>query len=335
MNQVTGMEYVKVKICIVMVCVVFYGCSSVSSKKPAWINQPHVQYAHERYLSAIGIADDSALAADRSISNLAKIFEVTVSDSLKDVSSAQVSWQDGQSFQENEQRVSRHITTEAKQVIAGAEVVEYWTSESGRVYALAVLDKLAAASRFRQKILRQDQEVKGLVQFASTQSRNPVNALNALNRARSVQIERDQNNENLQVLTEGEGVASQFNAAAVTQLIDQALSELHFSIESENAFIKAGLQQAVATLGISIIENSRYVLYGAMDMTSPQKRQGWFWMQGSYELIFKEKNSVLAKKRWPIKVSATEEGVLLQRVKDAVNDQLTDYVFQLLSDFPE
>ena len=82
-------------------------------------------------MSAVGSADDRDTAGDRALSNLAKIFEVAVSDNSLDFASAKVITTGGQSATENEQKVSRSINTTVDQVIEGARVAEFWENEQG------------------------------------------------------------------------------------------------------------------------------------------------------------------------------------------------------------
>jgi hypothetical protein len=42
-------------------------------------------------------------------------------------------------------------------------------------------------------------------------------------------------------------------------------------------------------------------------------------------------DTVIAKKRWPIKVSATDKGMVQQRARDTINSELPNYVFELLT----
>ncbi|CAN0597259.1 unnamed protein product, partial [Ectocarpus sp. 12 AP-2014] len=185
---------------VVLSVLAMTACSSIPDR-PEWLNNPESAYPAATHLSATGSADDRQRASDRAISNLAKIFEVSVQERSTDFSSAQMNAGPGQLQITNEQRVTRAVSTETQQVLQGARVVEYWDDNNnpGRVHALAVLAKQPAASRFRQSILTSDREIKDLIRYASVTANNPISALNALKRARSAQIQRDQLNENLMI----------------------------------------------------------------------------------------------------------------------------------------
>lgn len=302
-----------------------------SNQVPEWIDNPSAQYPAQQYLSATGEADQRQTASDRALANLAKIFEVQVSESSLDFSSASVSSGAEGSVANNEQRLSRTISTEARQVVEGAKVVEFYQTEQGRIHALAILDKQAAASRFRQSILQSDRKVDGLLDFANHKAPNVIAALSALNQARLVQMNRDQVQRNLMVVADGKGVNTPHDTASIENTIRQALSTLRCSVESEDPSVKMELQRAVAQLGIQIDQAANLRFTGLMDTTAPEQKQGWYWIRGSYELIFTDGTNVLAKKRWPVKASATDLSLVGQRLRDTINQDLPGQVFEMLT----
>lgn len=311
------------------------GACSTAPKQPDWIDQPNAQYPADTHLAAVGSADSRQTAADRALSNLAKTFEVAVEESTLDFSSAQVSSVGGQQVTSNEQTVTRQVSTEARQVVSGAEVTQYWESEQGRIYALAVLAKQPAASRFRQFINQSDRQINDLVEFATSKAENALVALRSLKKAYGLQRERDQVNRNLMVVADGRGIESRYDLPALEKLIRDGLSSLKITARSDDASVKAELERALSRLGVNPVAKSNLVLQGDMDVAEPEQKQGWFWLRGSYELIFFDGDRVLDKTRWPIKVSSTEPGLLPQRARDEINRNLPQYVFDMLSASPQ
>ncbi|MDY6921649.1 MAG: LPP20 family lipoprotein [Pseudomonadota bacterium] len=298
---------------------------------PQWIDDPQAAYPGDAYLTALGQGDDRDTAASRALANLARTFEVAITDTSLDFSSAEVSNVAGQAVVQNEQKVTRQVSTEARQVLEGARVVEFWESEQGRVSALAVLARQPAANRFRQAIMSLDRAIQDRIQYASGQADSPVAALQALRAAREAQVQRDQVNRNLMVVADGAGVPGRYDTAAVDTLIRNALSESPMAVSADDASIKAEIQQALATLGIPVVAQSNLLLEANLDVAPMESRQAWYWLRGSYELIFRDDTRVLAKQRWPVKVSSTEPNLLSQRLRDQINRQLPNYVFELLS----
>jgi len=306
------------------------GCAS-SGKKPDWIDDPSSEYSATTHLSAVGSANERQVAADRAVGNIAKIFEVAVQESTLDFSSAEVRTTQGQQVTVNEQQVTRNVSIEAKQVLEGAKVAEYWESDVGRVYALAILAKQPAANRFRGSIVAQDREVKDLINYASAKAENPVSALNALNQARDILTARERANKNLMVVADGRGIKGQYDIAEVNNLIRDSLAALKVAIRAGDDSVRTELEQALASLGVQLVEKSNLILHGNMDVAPVEEKQGWYWLRGSYELQFEDNGVALAKKRWTIKVSATDKAVLEKRARDEINQNLPQYVYELLS----
>ena len=327
------------RLLVVLSVLVITACSS-TPERPEWLNNPESAYPGATHLSATGSASDRQMASDRAISNLAKIFEVNVQERSTDFSSAQVNAGQRQLQITNEQRVSRAVSTETSQVLQGAQVVEYWQvkpdeNQHGQVYALAVLAKQPAANRFRQSILAADREIKDLIRYASETANNPLSALNALKRARSAQIQRDQLNQRLMIVADGQGIAGQYDQASIDTLIRNALGTLPIAVQADDPSVKAELQRALTRLGVKTVAQSEYVLRGFADLAPVSEQQSWFWLRGSYELMLQHQETVMAKKRWPVKISAAEPGMLQQRARDELNQKLPGYVFELLSSEPQ
>lgn len=304
------------------------GCATTI---PDWVDNPATVYSQQQYLSAMGSADERQTAADRALANLAKIFEVQVTESSLDFSSAQVSSGAEGAVTSNEQRLSRTISTEARQVVEGAKVVEYYETEQGRVHALAILDKQAAASRFRHSILEADRKIDHLMAYAEHQASNPVAALAALNQAHLTQMSRDQMQRNLLVVADGQGINTPYSTAMIEDTIRQALASLRVAIEADDPAMKMELQRAVGRLGMQIDPASNLRFTGLRDTTPPERRQGWYWIRGSYELVFTDGNTVIGKQRWPVKASATDESLVGQRLRDSLNQRLPRQLFEMLT----
>ncbi len=322
------------KICLTCLLGTLFAACAGQNQPPQWIDAPQSAYPAATYLTGTGSGDSRQTATDRAFANLARVFEVAVSDTTMDFSSAQISSSgDGQQTV-NEQKVSRSISVEARKVVEGATIAESWTAPDGRVYALATLNKQAAASRFRSAILTADRDVTQLIDYASHTADSPVSALTALKRAREQQIHREELNRNLMVVADGHGIEGRYDLPAVEKLVRDALASLEVSVDAADDSIRAEIQRALAQLGVHVVTGSNLVLSGSLDTAPVESRQGWFWQRGSHELIFRDGNRVLAKKRWPIKVSSTEEGMLPSRVRDEINAQLPNRVFELLSSQP-
>jgi outer membrane murein-binding lipoprotein Lpp len=305
------------------------GCAS-SGGQPSWITATPENYPEEKYLTASASADEQTSADSRSLANLARIFEVAIEDSAIDFSQATVTTAGDISQVSNEQRAARSVNTFANQVLEGARVVEHWRAETGPHFSLAVLEKAPAAKRFRDAIRNIDQQTDDLRDYAVNQANNPVAALSALDKARLLQLERAQLNRNLSVLT-GNSLPSKISAALVETQIREALAVLAFDVNTTPTELNPDLQAAVANLGAKVSASSAYIIEGVLDTEPVEKKQGWYWLRGSLELSLVKNGETQAKQRWPIKVSATDKGMVAQRAKDQLAGELTNYLYQLLT----
>ena len=306
---------------------VLAGCSST---QPEWVDKPAEQYPQQRYLSAVGEADDRSTADDRALANLAKIFEVAVSDRSMDFSQARVSVDQSGLTTSNIQSASRYVSTEAKQVLEGAQLVESWQGPEGKTYSLAVLEKSPATRRFREAVRGADRQIDDRVNYASQQAPNPVVALAALEQARKIENQRSNLNRNLAVVS-GKGIKATHDQASLEELLRNALASLHFSAEADSHELQKNLESAIGTLGITLDEKGPYLLKASMDTEPVQQQQGWYWLRGSTQMSLMYQGETLASRRWPLKVSAQDEGMVRQRAKDKLNGQMNAYLYELIT----
>ena len=136
------------------------------------------------------------------------------------------------------------------------------------------------------------------------------------------------------IVADGRGVTGQYDQSALDTLIRSALGTLPIAVQADDPSVKAELQGALTSLGVKTVAESEYVLRGFADLAPVSEQQSWFWLRGSYELMLQRKDTVMAQKRWPVKISAAEPGMLQQRAKDELNRKLPGYVFELLSSEP-
>jgi hypothetical protein len=318
------------KISFTATLVVGFVLTACSGAQPEWVDKPTEQYPQQRYLSAVGEADDRSTADDRALANLAKIFEVAVSDSSMDFSQARVSVDQSGLAASNVQSASRYVSTEAKQVLEGAQLVESWQGQEGKTYSLAVLEKSPAARRFRDAVRGADRQIDDRVNYASQQAPNPVVALAALEQARKIENQRSNLNRNLAIVS-GKGIKAPHDQASLEKLLRNALARLHFYAEADSPELQQNLESAIGALGITLDKKAPYLLIASMDTEPVQQQQGWYWLRGSTQLSLMFQGETLAKKRWPLKVSALDKGMVEQRAKDKLSEQMTDYLYELIT----
>ncbi len=324
------------------------GCASTG--RPAWLDNAATDYPKEQFLSAIGEGESRALAATRARANLSQIFQVAISDRGLDTAQSIISENaDGERQIDSQQQAQRTISTDARQVLEGSDIVEYWQSSEGTVYSLAVLNRAEASTRFRKAINKADQTSGALLAY-SRQASNPVVALRSLEQARLSQLESDNALRNLNI-TAPQNTASRFSSQGILSLIRQRLAQLDVTIAAPDPVLQSELENAAKALGMPLSNQAKYQLSAKLDLDPLQQKQGWWWLRGSLEMALTEKanadqnttnqdtvnhstmnhSTTLAKKRWPVKQSSTDKSVVAQRLKDGLNQQLTTYLYQMLT----
>jgi hypothetical protein len=315
---------------ITAILVLGFVLTACSSKQPDWLDKPTEQYPPQRFLSAVGEADNRSAADGRALANLAKIFEVAIKDRSLDFSKAEVSSDQSGRVVNNIQATSRCVTTEARQVLEGAQLVESWQAEEGKTYALAILEKAPAERRFRDGVRSADRQIEDRVKYASQQAPNPVVALAALEQARKIENQRSNLNRNLSVVS-GKGIKAHYDQARLEKLLRNALVSLHFHAVADSPQLQQNLESAIGALGITLDKNAPYQLIASMDTEPVYKKQGWYWLRGSTQMSLIYQGEALAKKRWPLKVSATDKGMAEQRAKDKQSAQMSTYLYELIT----
>ncbi len=318
------------KMKVAAIIVLGFALSACSSTPPDWLDKPAEQYPPQRYLSAVGVADDRIAAEARALANLAKIFEVAIRDRSLDFSLAQVSSYQSERTVNNTRTTSRHVSTEARQVLEGVQLVEHWSAEDGESHVLAVLEKAPAERRFRESLRSADRQIADRVQYASQQAPNPVAALAALEEARTIEQRRSNLNRNLSVVS-GKGITPHYDQARLENLLRNALTVLRFHAVASSPQLQQSLESAVVTLGVTLEVNAPYRLLASTDTEPTQLKQGWYWVRGSTELSLIYQGKALAKKRWPLKVSATDKGMVEQRARDKLSELMPAYLYDLIT----
>ncbi len=319
-----------IKIITTLLLSLLLAACSLTSSQPSWLDQPAENYSQKRYLSAVGEADSRNGANDRALANLAKIFEVAIKDQSLDFSEAQITTGQSGRVTTNKQSLARYVSTEAKHVLEGAQVVETWQSDDGRSFALAVLEKAPAERRFREGVRSADRKIEERVIYAGQRAPNPIAALAVLKQAREIENQRSNLNRNLGVVS-GKGIPAHYDQAKLEALLREALVALHFNVVADSVQLQQSLESAVSALGITLDEGSFYQLKATMDTEEIQKKQGWYWLRGSTEISLMKYDEVIAKKRWPLKVSATDKGQVEQRARDMLSANMVDYVYELIT----
>lgn len=302
------------------------GACGTNATLAPWQRDPGA-YPADDYLRASGTGADQASAHQRALANLAQIFSVTISDQGVDFTQSR----SGPKGSELISRTGRTIDSFTEQVLEGARVVEYWQDPEGQHYALAVLEKAPAAHALRRRIATLERDSSSQVQSARSQS-DPLAALRLLEQARQMLQGREALARKADVLGPPAS-PPRFSVAALEQEIRDRLQRLPVSLDMADARLRQPLQSALAALGIPLESGPSYRLQAHLGLEPVKWEQGWYWQRGALELVLThgDGDRALASRRWPVKVAATDQTLVEERLLTDLSAVMPDYIYQLLT----
>ena len=214
---------------------VLTGCATSSKKgsvnslttgsRPSWVDSESSQFPRSRYVLGVGSADEEGAAADRARGEIARVFSTDVTVETRVDQSEQG---DGKTTTFSS-AVSDKVKTTTAKILEGTEIVARWKdSATGRIYALAVLDKPHALLTTTEKAHELAEEASGY-SVALTAAKDPFSRakaaakLGALAKAWSG-LEADSR------ILGGGTLGADFDAAAARSQSVKALSALDVAV---------------------------------------------------------------------------------------------------------
>lgn len=324
------------KITVLITSLLLSACVSTTDqeKRPLWIDNAQASYSITDYLTAVGQASKRDLATKNAKANLAEIFYVLVHAETKTLTEATKKESVLGVTMESSTSLQRNIQTETDQVIRGVFIKESWLSPSGEYYALALLEKRKAAIILTESIMELDQSSAEFIDYSINRAPNTIAALNALRSARDDQLTRAMANLKLKQISVS-GIPADISSAKIEKLITEKLASMQISVVAPSSLSHAQtIQSGLAQLGVTVVPESTIQISADIDIADPISMNGWYWLRGSYELSISENGQVISRKRWPVKISAKQQGMLMWRLKDSINDKIENYLIELVSDSP-
>lgn len=321
-------------IAIILSSFFIISCSSTpDNKRPEWIDNAKATYPGSDYLTAVGQASKRDRAGQNATANLAEIFYVDVRAETNTITEATKTDSAIGVTMESSTLLQRNIQTKTDQALSGVQIKESWLSPSGDYYALAVLQKRQAAMSLNESIMDFDQSTADLINFSINTAPNTIVSVNALRAARDEQLARQMANLQLKQVSVS-GVPTEISTRKIEQLIAQKLATMQVAVDIDSETHAKTVQSGLAKLGVNVVESANVVVSADMDITDPSLINGWYWLRGSYELSISENGQVISRKRWPLKVSAKQEDLLMPRLHDSLSAKITQYLTELVSDSP-
>ena len=311
-----------------------------SSEAPKWVYSEAERYSTAKFLTATGSASKMEQAKARAVSNLAKIFEVQVSDVSTVRQDVEVTLEDDVETVKKDQRMVGSVNLKTDRMMQGVRIAEQWFNSKELTYhALAVLDRTQAGNSVRREMNRLDEET----QYSLNQSEkrnDPLLVISDLQTAKTLQIQRHALQKSLNIINlSGKGLVPLWSSKELDKRLKLALRQLPLETRAESnemSDLANMLQGAVSKAGFMIQNNANnYRLIASLDQAEPIKNDGWFWLRAilKLELIAQDGVTVMGFQSWPLKVTAGERTQLQSRLHNAVNKTLEDEVLNSILQF--
>jgi len=293
------------------------GKSAVVPGGPDWLDGTSAKYPNVQYIVGTGQSQSLDDAKNRARAEVAKVFEVAVSeqsqDNLKYVSDANGS--------ELTQQVERNTNTRTEKVLSGVEIADTWFDpQTHQHYALAVLSRSRSARALRQQV----DELDRATQVHINKARSSGDALDKVANAYAAlttQMERAGVQRSLQVVdNSGRGVPPKWNLAKLsTDLRDQmARIRMTTRVSGPEGFADL-VNGALGQTGFLVKEGEvpDFTLSASLALGKPLFRDGWYWVNARMDILLSNAQArIRGSKRWDIKVSATAEDLAAKRAMD-------------------
>lgn len=309
-----------------LVILLVSSCAGDSKKQqqqqPDWIVGEAEDYPKSLYILGQGSATSLDSAKQRARADLAKVFEVAISETSSEIQKVAI---DADQTATAEFKAQRAISTKVNQVLSGAQIAETWRDpQSNEYHALATLDRDSTARALRTDIRHLDDVTANYINKAQQQD-DRLRLVDYAYNAYEAQLKRTALQKKLRVVDlSGRGIPAQVELAKLKADYEQVLGRVRIVAYSEDEFIQNLLAAGISQAGFNADSSHppRYVLSGSLQTTPVIRRDGVYWLNASLDLALKENEkdgSVRGTDRWEVKVSATEEVLLQKRLEDELN----------------
>jgi hypothetical protein len=302
------------------------GCAG-TPERPDWVAGNSEKYPDSRFLVGRGQADTAGVARDRARSDLAKNFQVAISEESRDLIAFSGQTEGEETTKQLETEITRNIITQTDEVIEGVRIAEAWEDpETGANHALAALDRLQAGNNLRQVIGHLDEATRSSIERARKGEDLTVK-IGAATRALTAQVERGHYQRYLKIIDRtGVGVPPAYDVARLKADLEDLLQR--FRIAPRVVADPLGGLETVVSGGLArsgflheTPENASHLLDVGMEVIEFSSDGGWQWVQGTLEIVLTDRPTarVLGTHRWEIKVSGQQRPVARKRAMDQVD----------------
>lgn len=234
-----------------------------ASPRPDWIDGMAAAFPRERYVTAVGAADQRDGAEARARAGVASFFESRVAASTRVAESESVARSTGTApvvagveLRVATMAASQEVAAATAKLLEGVEIADVWTDPaSGRIHALAVLDRPRALEVLRRRLADVDAEVGALGARAAAERERIARARLGY-RTLAAGARRAPLLHDLRILDPAAEAPSPVDLAAARTEAERALTEVAVSIRAEGDgadAVAAGAARAVVATGLRVV----------------------------------------------------------------------------------
>jgi hypothetical protein len=314
-------------------------CSSTkelnsAEKNMDWVNSPETYFPAKQYLTAIGSAGNVDSAQDRALGNIAKIFEVQITQ--MSVSEIKVMNKNGnESVAINNMQDTQTLT---KQILKGSTIKKRAKNTTEQQwYALAVLKKSTARTILEKQMMDFDNKLQTIISQVPNSSK--LNRVRILVLAQKIRKQIKVINEKYIVVSHATYVSKHDNYP-----FNQKLREARNSFSIKTTTDSGSMVNITKIIANALSDNGfitnntsgDYLVSGNVETSDISKRNNWYWQNATISVYIADKNNnKLGSDSAIVRVSTGSKELLEQRLKQKIQQTIGEKLNQMLLRFSD
>ena len=296
-------------------------------KKPEWINGQSSRYPASQYITGQGTYKYLGRAKDLARAEIAKTFQVTVTEDTSDSQSFSQTKTNESSEKKSEQFASRTVTTSTDEMLRGVQIVDVWeNTNTSNYHVLAILPRRQTAAILKQEISRIDDATRTYIENAAA-AKDKLEKIIYARQAMGAQFDRIAFQRSMQIANpSGQGIPQVWRTSKFTtdfyKLVKRIRIRPIVTKDDTNSLSKA-LSGGIAKAGMTVENSSSadYTIQAALYLDiSNKKKDGWYWARGTLAIeLLDKKQNIRGTHRWPVKISAQDSDAINRRVGDELS----------------
>lgn len=254
------MRKLPVIMCLLMLFSAALGAKKKANDRPAWVDNPAIEYNTTLYLSAVGCGSSRAQAEDNARANLAKIFSSRIhSESGFEQRYQEIISESAASYSAALDQ-SAQVKVVSSQTLSNIQIGKSWTDHLGQVYAAAYLNRTLTAELYRSNIEDNAARIMTLLQ-SGLESHDNWETFATLNAARALDSQNGQLISQLRIISLDEAgfIRLPYDPEVLQAQLQATGRKILFRVQGEGEAARAlipNLQEVVTNLGFGVSDTA-------------------------------------------------------------------------------